>query len=917
MRLILIISYTLLQILLPSDIQRNWTIVNSYPIPEGASGLAFDGEYLYCGIYGVDGDKVYQINPFNGDYELYFNSTVLEDSFGLTYDNEFIWSIKQVGFSEPALAVKLDSSGNQLGSIILPDHYMSGIAFDNNNFWVATYYPDPGTIYQINQNGDIINQIFSPDEQPWDISLGNSGLWIVDYWGDAIYEVDKTNGTVINTYSTEGVDPSGIVWDGNYLWYCDNGPNYDIDYLYQVNLYGSGTPEIYTNTENINFGNVGISLTDEYVLNISNVGDGDLILDHYDITNNAFSLDTSFPITLVSGGDIDITLTFSPSDIGVYSGILKLYSNDPLNSISFIQLNGYGMENEQEILLEYIDLNLGDIRINSHTSRSLQIYNVGSEDLIIDNINFSSDVFYVDNSIVFPFTITPLDNIDIRYWFNSDIYGLYSETMNIASNDSDENISVVNLNANVIAFDTTIGTELWNFQSNNNQDKISAIMPFIDLNDDNVQEILVADDNYSLFCLNGNSSGVADIIWKLNLYIPLIGSGSIYDEKGLTIIDDINSDGIQDIVIGTVWGSRSVFAISGIDGSIVWHYDTDEYGDGGWVYEVDTQNDFNNDGINDVLAASGDDGTDTGPRRVHLLNGINGDKLWEHAFYVAMTAVISLDDINGDNIPDVVCSSSPDYTDGNIYVLDGSNGNIIDQINTNSMAIFGLCSINDFNNDGLMDYAYGDFNGNIKLISSPNDVVETFSTQNGLITHMESVVAYNQKSYILSGTLNNYFPLINASDGNISWSASTSGNILDASPINDLNGDLFFDILIGTLDDELILFSGADGNQIFNKNMYSPVDQTSHIEDLDNNGSQEILVGLRNGNIFCYSGGENSTTFLEGDVNFDNIVNILDIIIVVNIVLGLSLYSDLADFNNDQIINILDVIQLVNIVLNL
>ena len=90
---------------------------------------------------------------------------------------------------------------------------MSGIAFDNSSFWVATYYPDPGTIYQINQNGDVISQISSPDEQPWDISLGDTGLWVADYWGDAIYEIDKNDGTTINSYASEGVDPAGVVWD--------------------------------------------------------------------------------------------------------------------------------------------------------------------------------------------------------------------------------------------------------------------------------------------------------------------------------------------------------------------------------------------------------------------------------------------------------------------------------------------------------------------------------------------------------------------------------------------------------------------------------------------------------------------------------------------------------------------------------
>jgi hypothetical protein len=285
-----------------------------------------------------------------------------------------------------------------------------------------------------------------------------------------------------------------------------------------------------------------------------------------------------------------------------------------------------------------------------------------------------------------------------------------------------------------------------------------------------------------------------------------------------------------------------------------------------------------------------------------------------------MTAVISLEDITGDSVPDVVCASSPDYTDGYIYVLDGNTGNIINQINSNSMAVWGLCPINDINNDGLMDYAYGDFNGAIKIVTSPADVTTSFSTQNGLITHMESITAYNQKSYILSGTLNDYFPLINATDGIISWAVATDGYVLDASPIEDLNGDLFFDVLIGTLDEKLSVLSGLDGQEIFSKNMYHPVEQTSYVMDLDGNGTPEILVGLRNGKLFCYSGGDaNEDAYLDGDINLDELVNILDIILVVNIILGdyeaneLELW--LADLNSDGAINILDIIAIANIIL--
>ena len=60
--------------------------------------------------------------------------------------------------------------------------------------------------------------------------------------------------------------------------------------------------------------------------------------------------------------------------------------------------------------------------------------------------------------------------------------------------------------------------------------------------------------------------------------------------------------------------------------------------------------------------------------------------------------------------------------------------------------------------------------------------------------------------------------------------------------------------------------------------------------------------------------------FLNRDVNFDNLVNINDIIIVINFILHNSDPTSeqflTADMNQDEIINILDVIQIVNVILN-
>ncbi len=53
-----------------------------------------------------------------------------------------------------------------------------------------------------------------------------------------------------------------------------------------------------------------------------------------------------------------------------------------------------------------------------------------------------------------------------------------------------------------------------------------------------------------------------------------------------------------------------------------------------------------------------------------------------------------------------------------------------------------------------------------------------------------------------------------------------------------------------------------------------------------------------------------------GDVNADGIINILDVVIIVQIIIGNHPNSDSADFNGDGIINILDVVQLIQVLVN-
>ena len=54
---------------------------------------------------------------------------------------------------------------------------------------------------------------------------------------------------------------------------------------------------------------------------------------------------------------------------------------------------------------------------------------------------------------------------------------------------------------------------------------------------------------------------------------------------------------------------------------------------------------------------------------------------------------------------------------------------------------------------------------------------------------------------------------------------------------------------------------------------------------------------------------------LNGDINNDGIINILDVVQVVNLVLS-DEYEENCDLNGDSIINILDIVQLINMILS-
>ena len=62
-------------------------------------------------------------------------------------------------------------------------------------------------------------------------------------------------------------------------------------------------------------------------------------------------------------------------------------------------------------------------------------------------------------------------------------------------------------------------------------------------------------------------------------------------------------------------------------------------------------------------------------------------------------------------------------------------------------------------------------------------------------------------------------------------------------------------------------------------------------------------------------------SYLNGDINSDSMVNIFDVVLLVNIIIGDTSINEydlnIIDLNQDQIINVIDIIALINIILSI
>ncbi len=861
--LFLCFGMALLFLSIPAPAQ---TVIATYEIHDHASGLAYDGRNIWYGRYGTYGEWIYKFDTVLEQVvdSLNLGASNLDDAYGLTWDGQYLWVTNHIGSD---WTLQFDTLGNIVSQFPNPSDYMSGLAWDGQNLWMADYYNPDGQILKVTTSGSVLNQWPAPDNQPWDLAWDGQYLWMADYWGDTIYQIDTTTHAVIYSFPTPYGDPAGIAWDGQYLWLCDEGQGYTVDHLYKIDPFGGGTPEISLSFTSYDFGFVPLGMTPHATLGISNTGDADLTVTglSLDQAGSDFWVDpgVALPFVVGQGATENVDIYYGPSNFGSYSGTLHVQSDDPIHPDVTVDFEGYGIYPDQTVSIYPASINFGSVWVagDGLTGRAFEIYNLGAEPLELVSLTINDPAFFSEGFQ--PGPLASMDTLALTVYFMPTQVTSYSGTMTLTTDDPATPVIDIPLSGTGVQAAFNLGDIIWQYQVT----EPATFMGFNslkftdDVNGDGIPEMLGANDNYLVYCWNGQSAGSADVFYTFDTGWDPLRTGPVEYERGMVSAPDLDGDAVGDFVIGTGGGSRSVFAVSGADGSEIWSFDTHNYGgEGGWVYEVTCEDDWNLDGVWDVLAAVGGPQGSTDPKSVWLLSGTDGSEIWRAHLGETVYSVRRLGWVNWDPYPEVVCGTSP-YT-GTYYVkmLDGSDGSVIWNTEVDNV-VFSLNAIEDLDGDNINDVAVAAAFGGVYALSGADGSVIWHVPGMGINYYLEVTVDLNGSGYddILVTSVTGTFYAYEGSDGTIIWQQPLGSNVLSLSAVPDITGDGIADAVCGIMSGSFYAVDGTDGSILFSYTHgggYSyAFDAVGWLPDVDNNGGPELVGGTRDGFVYCFSGG--------------------------------------------------------------
>lgn len=596
---------------------------------------------------------------------------------------------------------KATKSGSIVDSIISPIHSNHGIAWDGSHFWIAEGYRATGCrIYKATAAGAMVDSFQTPPTAGsptigiGDLAIDGNKLWytvfspdFVSYPNGYAFAIDIASKSVIDTIPLRGRQVLGIASKGDTIFYVNE------------NQYSGEVERIYAYSHSV----------------------GDTIF--------------SFPVPDPDGQCNPKALHWDGTHLWLVA--------ERIGGSSFVYKTLYKYEisggGNPVITSSTNMLNFGNVKIGADSVLSLTISNIGSENLIISQMNFSNPEF----SLLLPFnidTITPGSQNSYNIKFAPSNYGQDSALLSIISNDAGTpnktirlygkgiydgphlqleqnvfnfgsrrvhstngwylNISnqgsspliIYSINSSTTAFfadslvrsfpviidsQNTVAFKIW-FRPGS----VGLFQDSLEI-ETNLQPIIPFKVHLTGTGVSG-SAGLGNVLWEAT--VPDNPYAYIQDYKPMSMkpFQDVNGDGVQDIIVA----SRNYLVLcyngnaSGT-GDYIWQFNTgyNNNNTGAVMFEdaLQVRSDIDGDGIQDVVFGCGG-----GNEFVYTISGKTGRTIWAYGDSITyddgdINGLRADKDFNADGIADVLVSASGSGTGGrhSVICLNGINGSVL------------------------------------------------------------------------------------------------------------------------------------------------------------------------------------------------------------------------------------------------
>ena len=337
-----------------------------------------------------------------------------------------------------------------------------------------------------------------------------------------------------------------------------------------------------------------------------------------------------------------------------------------------------------------------------------------------------------------------------------------------------------------------------------------------DLNSDGIPDVVFGTISGEVVALDGSSGN--------ELWDPF----TIPDTAEWISADIVDIDGgALDIVAGgeSISGNANIVALNS-DGTLKWTFPTDYRRVTDFAY-----GDIDNDGDIDVAASIGT--YTSGGGEVVLLDGNSGVKVWSSSLGTGVAYAVDAEDVNGDGDMEIAVTN---YND-KIFLIDGKTSDIVWESDRNRYHGWDV-EIEDLNNDGnfeilgVMGYIYCyEADGTFKW-SSSRDLERLESGDVNDDGNKEIVAPASGKTYILDYA------------GKELW--SREGSLPD---LGDVDGDGVDDIVVGSggvdVPIHYVVAVDGSGGLLWQYDLDTEPDAVV-AADIDGDGDDEVLVAIGN-----------------------------------------------------------------------